>query len=173
MFCFFRPHISACNRMLFEGLNDRVPHRVCDDETATFQVLDLKKLPDHGDLEQGADTSGHHDKNATRAKTRELMKSREEISVPIRPAKEIVRRLEPIIDAFDANAPRPNTWIPLPTFHGPLACCFHDSGAAAGDDVDTSFRERTSERTRFLVLGTARFYPGASEDNGPETIWGR
>src|SRR3989344_6296465 len=113
--------ISPSHGVLFEGRYHRVPHRVRNDEPAIFQVLDLKQLPDHRNLEKSPDAAGHDDEHAACAQTCELVQSREEIPMPICSAEEIVRRLEAVVDLPDGDAPSPNARVPPPALHSPLA----------------------------------------------------
>src|SRR5471030_3428662 len=94
-----------------------------------------------------------------------MMKAREEGAMLVHLVDEGVGSL--FRSQMDGQAERARMALDLP-FHGPRVGRFHETGTAAGDDVDAELREVVAEELDLVVDRIAVSDPRASEDRDPK-----
>src|SRR5215212_10050473 len=115
---------------LADPVDQTGPHCTDQNHRMLLHVLDLQKLPDHEELERGADAARHHDEGG--GETDEVVQAGKEGPVPEHLVHE---RIRPLLGRqMDGQSERARMALHL-SLDGAGVGGFHEARAAAGDDV--------------------------------------
>src|SRR6266849_2701511 len=135
------------------------PHCTDQDQRMLRHVLDLQKLPDHEELQSRSDSAGHHDEG--RRQPHEVMQTRKERAM----AKDLVDERIGLLFGRQVNRQTKGASMALDLAFGCSGIRgFHQTGTAAGDDVDAHPRQLVAQRLDLFVDRIAVADAGAAED---------